>query len=88
MRNVIAIIAIIGAVTHGVWAERERRHAKRWQGIATLEEAEMREEAVRLRLRNDTLERDLRLSYEKANKLGHALYLRRCALGEEITCCW
>lgn len=91
MRNVIVVLGILvvlGAVVHGTWAERERRKAKRWQGIATLEESYAREEAVRLRLQNDSLESDLRLSKEKIRELESAIRRRKCASGELLFCGW
>jgi hypothetical protein len=86
MHKVVVVVVILSATTHGVWAERQRRHAIRWQGIATNEELAVRQEAVVLRLRIDALERDLRLTKERARKLEGEILRRKCITGEAICC--
>jgi hypothetical protein len=84
MAKVLVVAVILGAVVHGSWAERQRLQAKRWQGIATKEDLEARQEAVVLRIRRDYLEMELRQTKERVRDLEGALLHRQCISGEKL----
>jgi len=87
MVKILAFAVVLVAVAHGIWAERQRLEAKRWQGIATTEDLEAREVAVLLRLDNSALEAELRQTKERVRELRSALLRRQCILGE-VQCCF
>jgi len=86
MYRALMMVVLIAAVGHGVWAERARRRAIYWQGIAVREDLDAREEAVRLRLANDALEATLRRTKERQRGLESQVWRYKCLSGEERCC--